>query len=229
MNGNIGAWGVLLLLSMLLAVVPAAGTAVDHIVVPDLKVNQSIETIAVSGGLTLQPELEATAEGTFGIPFGSVVVHAADGKTLVFDRNGNHLLSIDDELSAKVPTPGGVEKPCTWVHELPNDSLTHYRDNTIFVLDTAGNLILTIINANPAPETDPITVDITAPKDGDEVWIDVVPPHVTVAGEVHAPAGVRNVFVLSGKKEVWSGNRSTFSCSVPVSAGGEHDHRRGMG
>lgn len=210
-----------LLLAMLLAIVPAAGAGggidLDRYVVPDLKVNESIETIAVSGVLTLQPEWDGS--GTTGIPFGSIIIHTADGRTLVFDKDGNHLLSISDDLSAKVPTPGGVEKPCTRLHQLPNNSRVYHRDNGTFVLDTAGDLILTVIDESPASVEDPITINITSPGEGADCWIDVVPPHIIVAGEVHAPLGVRSVNILSGAEEIWCGNGATFSCSVPVFPG----------
>jgi len=218
MNGKTRT-GTLLLFAVLLAVVPAAGAGIDldHHVIPELKVNESIETIAISGVLSLQPEWDGSK--TSGIPFGSIMVHTADEKTLVFDKDGNQLLSISDELSAKVPTPGGFEKPCTWLHQLPNDSRVYHRDNETFILDIAGNLILTVINEHPPPIQDPITIDITSPREGEVIWIDVVPPHVAVVGEVHAPAGLHNVVVRSGTGEVSCGNRPEFACSVPVSAG----------
>ena len=213
-----------LLLAMLLAsgiAVPAAGAGggidLDRYVVPDLKENESIETIAVSGVLTLQPEWDGS--GTTGIPFGSIIVHTADGRTLVFDKDGNHLLSISDDLSAKVPTPGGVEKPCTWLHQLPNDSRVYHRDNGNFVLDTAGNLILTVINEHPPSDEDPITINITSPGEGAECWIDVVPPHIIVSVEVHAPLGVRSVNILSGTEGIRCGNGTEFACFVSVFPG----------
>ncbi|HOI13798.1 MAG TPA: carboxypeptidase regulatory-like domain-containing protein [Methanoculleus sp.] len=218
MNGKTRT-GTLLLFAVLLAVVPAAGAGIDldHHVIPELKVNESIETIAISGVLSLQPEWDGS--GTSGIPFGSIMVHTADEKTLVFDKDGNQLLSISDELSAKVPTPGGFEKPCTWLHQLPNDSRVYHHDNATFIFGKAGDLILTVINEHPPPVEDPITIDITSPAEGETVWIDVVPPHVAVVGEVHAPAGLHNVVVRSGTGEVSCGNRPEFACSVPVSAG----------
>lgn len=218
MNGKTRT-GTLLLFAVLLAVVPAAGAGIDldHHVIPELKVNESIETIAISGVLSLQPEWDGSK--TSGIPFGSIMVHTADEKTLVFDKDGNQLLSISDELSAKVPTPGGFEKPCTWLHQLPNDSRVYHRDNETFILDIAGNLILTVINEHPPPVEDPIAINITSPAEGETVWIDVVPPRVAVVGEVHAPTGLHNVVVRSGTGEVSCGNRPEFACSVPVSAG----------
>ncbi|WP_082122682.1 carboxypeptidase regulatory-like domain-containing protein [Methanoculleus sediminis] len=207
------------LFALLLAAVPAAGADLgpNQHLIPELKVNESIETIAISGELSLQPEWDGSV--TTGIPFGSILVHTADEKTLVFDSDGNQLLSISDELSAKVPTPAGVEKPCTWVHQLPNDSRVYHHDNATFIFGKAGNLILTVINEHPPPVEDPITINITSPREGETVWIDVVPPRVAVVGEVHAPAGLHNVVVRSGIGEVSCGNRPEFACSVPVSAG----------
>ncbi|MDI6867839.1 carboxypeptidase-like regulatory domain-containing protein [Methanoculleus sp.] len=209
----------LFLLAVLLAAVPAAGADLgpNQHLIPELKVNESIETIAISGVLSLQPEWDGCV--TTGIPFGSIMVHTADEKTLVFDKDGNHLFSISDELSAKVPTPGGFEKPCTWLHQLPNDSRVYHHDNVTFVFGKAGELILTVINECPPPVEDPITINITFPREGETVWIDVVPPRVAVVGEVHAPAGLHNVVVRSGTGEVSCGNRPEFACSVPVSAG----------
>ncbi|WP_292727049.1 carboxypeptidase regulatory-like domain-containing protein [Methanoculleus sp.] len=208
-----------LLLALLLAAVPAAGADLgsNQHLIPELRVNESIETIAISAELSLQPEWDGSV--TTGIPFGSIMVHTADARTLIFDSDGNQLLSISDELSAKVPTPAGVEKPCTWLHQLPNDSRVYHHDNATFIFGKAGTLILTVINEHPPPVEDPITINITSPAEGETVWIDVVPPRVAVVGEVHAPAGLHNVVVRSGTGEVSCGNRPEFACSVPVSAG----------
>jgi hypothetical protein len=219
MNGTTRTRTLPLLLALLLAAVPAAGADLgpNQHLIPELKVNESIETIAISSELSLQPEWDGSV--TTGIPFGSIMVHTADEKTLVFDKDGNQLLSISDELSAKVPTPGGFEKPCTWLHQLPNDSRVYHRDNATFIFGKAGDLILTVINEHPPPVEDPIAINITSPREGEVIWIDVVPPHVAVVGEVHAPTGLHNVVVRSGTGEVSCGNRPEFACSVPVSAG----------
>lgn len=59
-----------LLLAVLLATIPAAsadtGFDPDRYPVPDLWVNESIETIAISGELSLQPEPGVTAEEPSG-------------------------------------------------------------------------------------------------------------------------------------------------------------------
>lgn len=213
-----------LLLAVLLATIPAAsadtGFDPDRYPVPDLWVNESIETIAISGELSLQPEPGVTAEGAFGIPFGSIVVHTADRTTLIFDSGGNHLFSISDERSTKIPTPAGVEKLCTWVNQVPSGSRSYHHDNATFVFGTAGEPpILTVIDESPKPVEDPIAIEITSLHEGGVAWIDVVPPHVAVVGEVHAPAGVRSVVVRSGAGEVSCGNGTEFACSVPVLTG----------
>lgn len=219
MNGKTRTRTLSLLLALPLAAVPAAGADLgpNQHLIPELKVNESIETIAISSELSLQPEWDGSV--TTGIPFGSIVVHTADAKTLVFDRDGNHLFSISDELSAKIPTPAGVEKPCTWVNQIPGGSRSYHHDNATFIFGTAGGRILTIIDESPPPVTDPITINITSLREGADCWIDVVPPHVAVVGKVHAPAGVRNVVVRSGTGEVSCGNQTEFACSVPVSVG----------
>ncbi|MDK2890242.1 MAG: hypothetical protein PWR21_874, partial [Methanoculleus sp.] len=168
MNGKIGmrAFSVLLtvlLVSVVLVPVVSAEEQTDALVdldqytIPDLKMDRSIETIAISGMLSLQEETDKAESGTYGIPSGSIVVHAADGITRVFDKDGDQLLSISDERSEKIPTPAGVEKPCTRVHQIPNDSRIYYRGDTIFVLNPAGELILLIINedtaSKPCPES----------------------------------------------------------------------------
>ncbi|QYZ79155.1 carboxypeptidase regulatory-like domain-containing protein [Methanofollis formosanus] len=64
-----------------------------------------------------------------------------------------------------------------------------------------------------------VTITITSPHDGAEGWIDVVPPHVAVVGEVDAPSGIQSVRVRSGVGEVSCGNGTEFACSVPVATG----------
>jgi len=72
---------------------------------------------------------------------------------------------------------------------------------------------------SPVPDGETINLIITFPKEGDEVWIDVVPPHVTVHGEVDAPSGIRSVVIQSEIGEVSCGNGTEFACPVPVSSG----------
>lgn len=166
MNGKIGVQAFSMLLAVLLVsmvLVPAvsaeaqtdAGVDLDRYTIPDLKVDRSIETIAISGMLCLQEVPDKAESGTYGIPFGSIVVHAADGITRVFDKDGDQLLSISDGRSEKIPTPAGVEKPCTWVHQIPDDSRAYYRGDTIFVLNPAGELVLLIINEGSVPKPCP--------------------------------------------------------------------------
>lgn len=129
-----------------------AGIDFDQYVIPELNVDRSIDTIAISGVLSPQLELGETERSTYGIPSGSIIVHVADGTTLVFDRDGIQLLSLNDELSEKVPTPAGIEKPSTRVHQLPNDSRIYYRENQIFVLDSDEELILLVIEENSSAD-----------------------------------------------------------------------------
>ena len=129
----------------------SAGIDLDRYSPPQLNVDPPIETIAISEALSPRSERRITDGRTEGgIPFGSIVVHAADGITRVFDNDGNQLLSISDEKSGKLPTPAGVEKSCTRLHQLPNDSRVYYRGDQAFVLDAAGELILTVIDEAPS-------------------------------------------------------------------------------
>lgn len=116
--------------------------------IPCLKENRSIETIAISGILSPQSQTKERDDESYGIPFGSVIVHSDDETTQVYDNNGVHLLSISDTKSKKVPTPAGVEKSCTRVHEVPNDSRIYHRENRIYVLspEPEEELILLIID-----------------------------------------------------------------------------------
>jgi len=109
MNRRIGTQAFPLLLAVMLVsagVMPIAGAIesegtgidLDRYSPPHLNVDPSIETIAISEALSPQPERRITDSKTEGgIPVGSIVVHAADGITRIFDNNGNQLLSISDE------------------------------------------------------------------------------------------------------------------------------------
>lgn len=162
MNRKIERQALPLLLAVLLVsagVMPIAGAIenegaeidFDRYSPPRLSIDPSIETIAIFEALSPQSEqriMDGKTEG--GIPFGSIVVHAADGITRVFDKDGNQLLSISDKKSGKMPTPAGVEKSCTQLHQLPNDSRVYHRGDQTFVLDAAGELILTVIDETTA-------------------------------------------------------------------------------
>jgi hypothetical protein len=139
-----------------------AGIDFDQYSPPQLNVDPSIETIAIFEALSPRSEQRITDRRTGGgIPFGSIIVHAADGTTQVFDKDGNHPLSISDEKSGKLPTPAGVEKSCTRLHQLPNDSRVYHRGDKAFVLDATGELILTVID-----ETPPSDQNVAEPRGG---------------------------------------------------------------
>lgn len=80
-------------------------------------------------------------------------------------------------------------------------------------------LIALPASCSALPSGEQIAITIISPPDGAEVWIDVVPPHVAVVGEVSAPSGIRSVHVRSGTEEVSCGNGTKFACSVPVAKG----------
>lgn len=118
----------------------------DSYAVPDLKIDSSIKTIAISGKLSPQLKLDDTKDNTFEIPFGSIIEYGIDGITRIYDHDGVHLFSINNEKSEKVITPAGVEKPCTKVCQLPNDSMIYYGKDMIFVYNSERELILLIID-----------------------------------------------------------------------------------
>ena len=120
----------------------------DSYVIPDLKIDSSLEEIAISGKLSPQLEIGKTKDNTYGIPFGSIIEYGIDGITRIYDSEGTHLLSISDKKSEKIATPAGVDKPCTKVCQLPNDSMAYYYENMIFIYNLEGELILLIIDNN---------------------------------------------------------------------------------
>lgn len=64
-----------------------------------------------------------------------------------------------------------------------------------------------------------IGITVSTPVEGMDLWIDVVPPHAAVVGEIRASADIRSIRVESAAGEVSCGNDTSFACSVPVSAG----------
>jgi len=62
-------------------------------------------------------------------------------------------------------------------------------------------------------------ISITTPVEGDDVWLDVVPPEVSVVGEASSLSGVRSITIRSSLEEVSCGSETEFACTVPVSAG----------
>lgn len=66
---------------------------------------------------------------------------------------------------------------------------------------------------------EPITISVSQPTHESVIWIDVVPPHVPVIGEVTTLSGIKDIFVTRGGEIVSCGCETKFACSVPVSAG----------
>jgi hypothetical protein len=88
--------------------------------------------------------------------------------------------------------------------------------------------ILVLLSAAIAPATAGDTtvetstfLSVTAPKQYETVWSDLVPPEATVTGRVEASNGIRDVVVESSAGRVSCGNATNFSCTVPVAEGNE--------
>lgn len=164
----------LMLLAVLLAVmaiipgVSAATTVSDFekYSLPKLTVNKAVEPIPISGALS--PESNQRVSGVYRIPTGSIIEHTVDGMTLIFDQKGNHFLSISDVRSEKIPTPAGIEKPATMVHQVPNDARIYYEGNRVFVTDQAGELILVVID-DRGSSTQPVGI---ASEWNDHDWVE---------------------------------------------------------
>ncbi|MDD3622493.1 MAG: carboxypeptidase-like regulatory domain-containing protein [Methanofollis sp.] len=108
------------------------------------------------------------------------------------------------------------------LHEAGPHSSPHRRRSIFISLAILIALIaLPTSCSGVSSEDGPVTLSVTSPTDGAEVWIDVVPPHVAVIGEVSAPSGIWSVHVQSGEGEgeVLCGNRTEFACAVPVVRG----------
>lgn len=60
---------------------------------------------------------------------------------------------------------------------------------------------------------------INSPYDGEEIWIDVVPPQIAIIGEAYAPSGIREITIRNDLEEISCGSDTNFACSVNVSAG----------
>ncbi|MDI6877618.1 MAG: hypothetical protein QMC96_12715 [Methanomicrobiales archaeon] len=148
---------VLVIVLMMVSVTVPAVSAVEEnstgidfnrYAIPELNIDPSIETITISGALSPQQERGITESWTYGIPLGSIIVHTTEGITQVFDSYGDQLLSISDDGSGKAPTPASIEKACTYVHQLPNDSRVYHHEGKIYVLDSAGELLLLVIDGH---------------------------------------------------------------------------------
>jgi len=64
------------------------------------------------------------------------------------------------------------------------------------------------------------TLVIHSPSEGETIWLDVVPPHAAVIGEVKASCPVKSVYAKTTDGGVTAcGNTTSFACEVPVLPG----------
>ena len=95
-------------------------------------------------------KLQQSSDQTFTkIPVGSIIYHYKSGITRVFDNHGTQILSANDKESPLEFTPGGGEKPATFISSVSNDAFINYQGNITYVNDKSGKLILTIIDEYP--------------------------------------------------------------------------------
>lgn len=69
----------------------------------------------------------------YPVPKGSIIHHAANGITTVFDSTGKQVLRAADTRAGSIPVPGG-ERPATLVHELPSGSVLYRAGNFTYIV-----------------------------------------------------------------------------------------------
>jgi hypothetical protein len=85
---------------------------------------------------------------TYNLPAGSIIFHAQDGITRVFERNGTQILVANDS-ETQIPTPGGYQ-PSTKVLEVPNGAFIQ-SDGNITHITLNGTCIVTTVSSGTSP------------------------------------------------------------------------------
>ena len=103
----------------------------------------------------------------YPVPKGSIIHHAANGITTVFDSTGKQVLRASDARAGSIPVPGG-ERPATLVHELPSGSVLYRAGNFTYIVFNNEVILVEICESsrglgilpqarvsekNPAPQT----------------------------------------------------------------------------
>lgn len=109
---------------------PQPAPAVQDIRLPELQFNSTQQKVHITGELHLDRGFSSVSaaidsSGTLidtKIPYGSIIFHADNGITTVFDASGQQLFSADDQTTTKVMT-SGKDMPATYVHEIPSGSM----------------------------------------------------------------------------------------------------------
>jgi len=186
---QLGKFNILLLALLVaaMAMVTVVNAAVDEISsqnpapdirnirLPELQFDDNQTKVIVTKELLLDPEVsslyEKRARESYElidseIPYGSIIYHADNGVTTVFDSTGRQLFSADDEKTTKVRT-SGKDLPATYVHEVPSGSmiLTDPEEPDItYTFDKGNNLILTVIDHSGASDRAKSSISIAAAR-----------------------------------------------------------------
>jgi hypothetical protein len=148
---------------------------IRDIQLPELQFNSSQTKVLVTKELHLDSDnsfsYEPGARGSSEyidskIPYGSIIYHADDGVTTVFDSTGRQLFSVDDAKTTRVKT-SGMDTPATYVHEVPSGSMIltdPEKPDTTYTFDKDTKLVLTVIDHSGTAETVKNDVSLAAAR-----------------------------------------------------------------
>jgi hypothetical protein len=92
----------------------------------------------------------------------------------------------------------------------------------LIILLLAAMVMIPTVNG----EDKNISINITAPEEGDVFYLDVVPAFISVQGTIDAPYGIRNVSITNGGDVVVCGSNYgihfDISCDVPCYSDTDH-------
>jgi hypothetical protein len=135
---------------------PQPAPAVQDIQLPELQLNSTQQKVQITSELHLDRGFSSVSaaidtSGTLTdtkIPYGSIIFHADNGITTVFDASGQQLFSAEDQTTTKVRT-SGKDMPATYVHEIPSGSMVltdPKKPDRTYIFDKDNQLVLTVID-----------------------------------------------------------------------------------
>ncbi|MBP2132379.1 hypothetical protein J2128_000300 [Methanomicrobium sp. W14] len=120
----------------------------NKIELPVLQFDTQQEKKIITNELSLTESNGVSSKGISSIPSGSIIYHSKDGITTVFSSSGKQILAAEDKQSGIIQTPAGIDKPATYICQVPGESHVYSKENVIYVANQKNELILTIINNN---------------------------------------------------------------------------------